>query len=366
MRILQIYDHGSISCGIMSVIMGWYKKLYKKDIQFDFLFSHNSNQSYENEIKKMGGHIYYMQESNNIESYVRFVKNVKKFMKEHSKDYDAIHLHTATFSYPYLYYAKKYNIRNRIVHVHSCELGNTKLSSIRNKLLIIPLRFLANYYIACSKEAGEKWFEKIGIYNYKILLNGLDFTKYEFEENSREEVRQLLKTDKNTLAVVHISNMNPIKNITFLIDVFCKILETNDNSKLFLVGKNELPKDVEKYIEDNNISKKVINLGIRKDVPKILQGMDICLMPSKKEGFGIVAIESQLSGIPTIVSKGFPKDIIVSNKIKMLELNVDDWKDTTFKMLREKKEKIKFNSKIKKVDLEQISKEIMDIYLSLN
>ena len=40
--------------------------------------------------------------------------------------------------------------------------------------------------------------------------------------------------------------------------------------------------------------------GERKDVPRLLQGMDALLLPSLYEGLGIVAIEAQASGIPRI------------------------------------------------------------------
>ncbi len=325
MKVLHIYDHFGINCGVMSVVMNWYRNIDKHKVKFDFLASKKTNFTYEDEILDGGGNVYYMSDTLSIASMPKIIINTRKFMKLHCKEYDVIHLHTHTFAYPYLYYAKKYGAKCCITHAHSISLGNTTLSSVRNKIMVLPLKRFSDKYLACSELAGDSLFKPLGIDNYKIIINGIDFDLYKYDEKIRANTREKLNIEKDCIVVTHISNMSSIKNTPFVIDVFNEILKMHKNCKLMLIGKNDLPLEVEQKINNYELSDFIINLGIRDDVADLLQVADVCLMPSKNEGFGIVAIECQANNLPIITSDGFPESVYVSDKIHLCELNAKKW-----------------------------------------
>lgn len=334
MRILQIYDHIGQNCGIMSVIMNWYRNIDKSRFQFDFLVSFDRTPSYEEEIRSLGGNIYYMSRDPSLSSlhFLRLVRRVKAFMRENATKYDIIHLHSSTFAFPYLYYAKKYRAKCKIVHAHSVSLGNSKLSSIRNRFMIKPINRSADYFLACSDAAAHCLYSPLKIDSFNIILNGIDFDKYKFSGEKRNTLRQSLGLDENTFAVVHISNMTAIKNVPFVIHTFAQMLKVKADAKLFLIGRDELPQDVKDTVKVCNIESNIINLGVRTDIPELLQAFDICLMPSRSEGLGLVAVECQASGLPVITSTGFPDDIYVTELAVKCELNEDKWLATAFDM----------------------------------
>lgn len=327
MRILQIYDHVGQNCGIMSVIMNWYRNIDRSRFQFDFLVSFDRTPSYEEEIRSLGGNIYYMTRDPSLSSlhFMRLVRRVKAFMKENATKYDAIHLHTSTFAFPYLYYAKKYGAKCRIVHAHSVALGNSRLSSIRNRFLIHPVKSSANYFLACSNAAANCLYSPLKIDNFDIILNGIDFDKYKFSSEKRNTARKALALYDNSFAAVHISNMTYIKNVPFVIHTFAEIIKLQPNAKLFLIGRDELPQGISEAIREYKLEDSVINLGVRTDVPELLQAFDVCLMPSRSEGLGLVAVECQASGLPVITSTGFPDDIYVTELAVKCELNEYKW-----------------------------------------
>lgn len=365
MTILQVYDHGAISCGVVSVIMEWNRQLAESDIVFDYLFSHQRTPSRDNEILSLGGKVYYIQNDTSIGNFMKFASQVKEFMKNHSSEYDAIHLHTTTFCFPYLYYAKKYGIQIRIAHAHSISLGNTRLSSCRNIFLTLPLKYYANEFWACSESAAQAWFRRFGIKKYSVILNGIDTEQYNYNSEMRNKVRAQLGLSNEHIAIVHISNMSAIKNIPFLIKTQKKIVQKNKKCILFLVGKDRLPNEIEYVIHKEELDEYIVNLGVRTDIPDLLQGMDICMMPSLSEGLGIVAVEAQAADVTTIVSNGFPDDVMVTDKIQKIELNTELWADKAISLIGHRETKTDNTELEEKFNSKRIAFKVKERYLSI-
>lgn len=361
MRVLQIYDHIGVNCGIMSVIMNWYRNIDRKKCQFDFLVSARVKESYEDEIISLGGCVYYMGTELTLKELPNIVCNTKKFMRNNAMKYSAFHLHSHTFAYPYLYYAKKYGGKKLIVHAHSISLGNTKLKNFRNRLFVFPLKYLADKCVACSDMAGNNLYHHLGMKKFDVILNGIEFDKYCFDEKKRKIVREKLGIKDTETAVIHISNMSKIKNVPFLLKVFSEMVKEQE-CKLILIGSDELPNEVKTEIETLNIGDYVINLGVRKDVPDLLQAADVCLMPSESEGLGLVAIESQAAGVPVITSNGFPEVVYVTDIIKRCELNVKLWSSESLKLSKLHKKNVDLDSAKEYYDIVNITKKIERLY----
>jgi glycosyltransferase involved in cell wall biosynthesis len=72
---------------------------------------------------------------------------------------------------------------------------------------------------------------------------------------------------------------------------------------LLLVGKGPLEQMIEKSINQRGLSHAVRLLGARDDVPSLMSKCDIFLFPSIHEGFPMVALEANASGLPVIGSR---------------------------------------------------------------
>ena len=71
---------------------------------------------------------------------------------------------------------------------------------------------------------------------------------------------------------------------------------------LYLVGDGELRHEAETYVQALSLTDRVHFLGIRKDIPDILQASDIVVMSSQYEGLSLSSIEGMASGCPFIAS----------------------------------------------------------------
>lgn len=364
-KVLQVYDSFAVSSGISAVMINWLNNNSSSDVKFDFLCCWRKEPSYEKELLKYNSKLFYIEDSDGISNYFSFITKVKRFMKDKANDYDIIHLHSSIFSFPILYYAKKYGIRHRIVHIHSSSLGNTKMSSYRNLVSLLPMKMLSNYFFACSEEAAKIWYEPIGIKNYSVLYNGIDLSKFSKNNVIRKKYREILNVDDETVLLGHISNMSPLKNIPFLIDLLKELVENGQPVKLAFIGKNELPVDINNLIKTNKLDNYVINIGETSIVNKYIQAIDIGLMPSISEGFGLVPIEFQAAQIPVLISNHFPKVIAATDLSKVLPLKIDEWSAEISNLIsseNEDYEPFNISDKLTNFEISYVTNEVINKY----
>jgi glycosyltransferase involved in cell wall biosynthesis len=57
---------------------------------------------------------------------------------------------------------------------------------------------------------------------------------------------------------------------------------------------------------EHGIEGRVHFLGRRADVPAVLRSFDVFVLPSRREGFGIAAVEAMLAGVPCVLSDAGP------------------------------------------------------------
>ena len=64
----------------------------------------------------------------------------------------------------------------------------------------------------------------------------------------------------------------------------------------------EILETIKKYAEEHKLCGRVFFLGFRNDIGSIMKSSDMVIIPSKWEGFGLIAVEAMACGIPIICS----------------------------------------------------------------
>lgn len=121
---------------------------------------------------------------------------------------------------------------------------------------------------------------------------------------------------KNRLAqpgekiIIHISNFRPVKRIKDVVDIFARIKEKMP-ARLLMVGDGPEVPAIHQYIDSLGLGRDVRFLGKQERVVELLSVSDLCLLPSEKESFGLVALEAIACGVPVIASRtgGLPEVI---------------------------------------------------------
>lgn len=301
-------------CGIMNrggletLIMNIYRSIDRSVIQFDFLVHSEKKGSFDEEIKQLGGRIYSLPYVTKV-GHFAYVKALEKFFERHNK-YRIIHSHFNAMSGLVLRAAKKAGIPIRIAHSHNTRYGVTLIENIYKNVIANMIPRNTTHYFACSQKAGEKLFgKKIGIHKLKVIKNGVCTNLYQNNLEIKQAARKKLGIDQGAFVVGHVGRFQIQKNHTFLIDVFAAVKERRPKSVLLLVGDGPLRAEMQQKVIDLGIKDSVCFLGVRSDVPEIMQAMDVFAFPSLFEGLPVTLVEAQASGLHCIISDTITKEV---------------------------------------------------------
>lgn len=316
-RVLQMI--GSLNVGgSQAMIMNLYRSIDRERVQFDFILDHQDQLYYADEIRKMGGEIYFMPafKGNN---FLQVRRAWDSFFREH-REYRILHSHIRSYASLYLPIAHKYGITT-IVHSHSTSNG-CGIKSVVKKTLQYPLRFQSDYFFSCSEIAGEWLFGRRILYSdkYYMLKNAIDLSLYRTMPEIREKKRREIGTG-NRIVFGHVGRFIEAKNHIFLLNIFAYIHERNADTMLILMGDGNLRSQFEARIRELGLNSSVILLGMRKDVNELLQAVDCFVFPSKWEGLPVSVVEAQASGLPCFVSDTVTREVGLSNLVRYLPID---------------------------------------------
>lgn len=346
--------------GIENFLMNVYRTLDRNQIQFDFLVTREEEGIFDEEIRNMGGIIYNIPHMATV-GICRYRKNLLSFFESHS-EFNVVHCHRDALCGVYLREAKKAKVPVRIAHSHTIQLAEGKgmtaiLKTFVKKYFMTQIKASTTHYFACSEEAGKWLFgKKIAREQLQVVKNGIDAQKYIFKDEWRQSIREELSIGQDTVLVGHVGRMEEPKNHEFLIDVFEQLCNTSLDIKLCLVGAGKL----EEYLRDKakmlGIEDKIIWLGLRNDINKLMMAFDIFLFPSLFEGLGIVLIEAQATGLSCLASDRIPTEVDQGlGLISFIPLDKQiKWKDYALEIIEK-------NNTRKKVNQEDISRNGYDI-----
>ena len=322
-RVLIIAANGMGNSGVPNVYMQIIRNLSDKCV-FDLVIT-RADYYFKNEFLSFGGRLYLFEQkllTNKLKRIFWRIFGASNYIKKKmaeifkNKKYDIIHSFKESESWMYLKIAKKYGVKNRIIH-NNRQKDNYK--SIFSKLFIHlaikkSLKYSTNN-ISVSNDAGRSFFGKA---QFEIVHNTFDEKTFYFRESKNYQDYPFL---------LQIGTFLPVKNQLFSLDVLSILKTTFPRIKMLFVGK---PYDSVYYsaftkkIESLNLSENII---IQNDFEKkqdILDNVTYTLMPSIKEGLPLVAIESQSVGIKVFASKGVPNEINAGN-VEFNELNQNLW-----------------------------------------
>ena len=362
-RVLQVV--GSIDIGgggIQSFIQQVYKEIDYTKIQFDFVVHMHREPSYENEIINKGGRVYYIEddafEKRDWLTYIHFWKN---FFKDHP-EYRIVHGHLRSTASIYLYEAKKAGCIT-IAHSHATNNGYG-ISAIVKDVLQFPIRYIADYFMGCSKQANDWMFGKRVSNNSHcyVIKNGIDSSKFVFDPQKRRRIRELLEIDDDTFVIGTVGRLVPQKNQELLINALPSLVAAR---KVFLliVGNGPLYRKLQERINLLELNHSACLLGSRNDVDELLQGFDCFAMPSRDEGLGISIIEAQAADLPVVVSPAISEEACITDTIiRANSFDVLQWADLLAHISEKQRTNKMLEIKAAGYDINEVANRLCDFY----
>jgi glycosyltransferase involved in cell wall biosynthesis len=253
-----------------------------------------------------------------------------------------------------------------VVHIHSFNTIFSMLFALKfvKKIPVIATRHI--YVEHVKKDFFHKWYlgriDKIlaisdfsrrniidtyPVAEEKIetLYLGIDLNKYVSDEQKKVEFKKQfsIADDKNLVGV--IGRIDPAKGQKEFINAIPEIIKEYPETHFVIVGKTTSSKEMDyltelkNKIRDLGIGSYVTFTGFCSDVSVPMSALDIFVMPSYFEAFGLIAIEAMACNIPVVASNMGSIDEIIPNYnhgIKILPKNSEQIADAVKILLSDK------------------------------
>ena len=370
-KILQV-----VAClergGTEAFLMNQYRNIDREQLQFDFYVFRENNDPYVEEIRSMGGQVFFGVPPKSTH-LPRFFREAEQIMREGG--YAAVHSHINLTNAWVLIAAKRAGIPVRISHSHDTYgKGGNFYKRIYRALEVALVKSNANVFLACGQEAGE-YLYGTGFFRRKgrVIKNGIDVERFLVgdEEKIAEAKASFDLQEDCDLLIGNITRFEPKKNQLFMLEVFSELLKTRPKACLVLGGPDGgMLEKTKNRARELGVSERIRFVGLRDDVPACLHAFDIVLFPSQFEGLPIALLEAQASGTPCLVSTAVSREADIGlGKLRFLdpEDSPTDWAEELLKTAEEDscvpKEDILKAFRGKGFDVKQSAKELAELYL---
>jgi len=317
---IRILVHGMTANpgGMESSIMNYYRNVNSDKICFDFLCI-NQEPAYRQEIESRGSKIHL------IPGRRKYITHYRKLVSVFEENkYDGLWSNRCSLPGTVLLFkiARSFGVPLRIIHAHSSGLMRPSLNNIIfHEIDKYRMKKNATDFWSCSEKASKFFYSKntINSPTHRIINNAINIADFRFDSIERDNVRKILKLD-NKLVIGHIGHFSPVKNHAFLIRVFYEIYKKETNAVLLLIGDGPLRLEIENMAKTLNVSEAIYFLGVRSDIPALLNAIDIFVLPSLFEGLPFCLIEAQTLSIPCFASTNVSSEAAITDLLSFVDL----------------------------------------------
>lgn len=316
MKKIIIYNDRWCSGGVESMIINILSNGDFSEFDIYLLVGVKETNIYDSALSKLNIHFISILEKtyNPILRDLKILRRLKKYLSQINPD--LVHINACnSIGFKYSKIIKKHTTAKVIVQSHNTRIEKDKLKiKYIFHTLMKKYEKYVDYRLACSEAAGHFLFSK----PFDILKNGVDLSKFTFNNTDRKEIRQKLNINNNEILLLNIGRLSQQKNQLFLIDI---LKHLDNNYKLLLIGEGENKQLLEEKIKTNGLINNIIILEPTNYVQKYYSAADLFLLPSLHEGLPVVGIEAQANGLRCFFSDSITKEIIISSNCIQLSIN---------------------------------------------
>lgn len=169
-------------------------------------------------------------------------------------------------------------------------------------------------------DLGKDQYTKLGLANHKVFS-----FPYFIEDDAiiDETCIEKISRDKNKstpmdrkIKLLYVGQLTPRKNPPFLINSLKKLVKSNKNITLSVVGSGLLEDTLKEQVKKSGLEDYVQFLGKKSqtELKQIYQSHDIFILPSRFDGWGAVSVEAMANGLPVVISNRCGSASIVQHK----------------------------------------------------
>lgn len=317
MRVL-VYGMSESVVGGVEVYLTQMNLFMDENIVFDYIVE-GTKCRFKDTIEDRGGHIFYV--TNKTYSVTRNLRENKSILKRLRETHKVIYFNLISLSWiePIrIALALGYRV---YVHAH---LANFVAEDFSHHFVYsVNKRRLSKWDVkrlACCEYAKEFMFCSTD--EVEIIHNAVDINKFRFDEVRRNKIREELRIEKHENVIGFVGRFKKQKNPLILPKILKAVNDADIHDvKMIVLGEGELENQLNEMVKSLGLEDKILLLGVKENVGDYYQAMDVFILPSLHEGFPIVMVEAQTSGLRCVVSDNITREVNITRNVRFLPID---------------------------------------------
>jgi glycosyltransferase involved in cell wall biosynthesis len=169
-----------------------------------------------------------------------------------------------------------------------------------NRLLLDPLADAVNAVCGFSARSLNR-VDGFSGRRIGVIENGIEIARYRTADD-RDALRRRLGLLPDKRYLIKVARFHPIKDHATLLRGFAGVATARPDVDLLLAGDGPLRGDLEALVSELGLKDRVHFLGVRHDVPELLQAADLFLLTSICEAASLTLLEALAAGLPVVVT----------------------------------------------------------------
>jgi glycosyltransferase involved in cell wall biosynthesis len=152
-------------------------------------------------------------------------------------------------------------------------------------------------------QAGLERYVRMGAvprHKIRYIPNGVDTERFKPNLEDRLKFRKELGVDG--FVWLAVGRFDPPKDYPSMLQAFARVVHKHSNTILLIAGDGPLRKTMENLARELGIEKRTKFLGIRRDIPQLMNAADAYVMSSSREGMPNVLLEASATGLPIVAT----------------------------------------------------------------
>lgn len=293
-------------------------------VRFDVLLTGGTKAVFDEEAIALGARLFYVPFTRS--NALGFTRQFRRILREGK--YDAIHDHQDYIAGLHFLMGMGFLPSIRIAHVHNPLLHISNYVSGPARRLTsatgrYALRYLATDIMGTSMQVLREYrFDSKAYPSARLEAAHCGFDVARFRGN-RTRARADLSNEFGLTAEARImlfvgrldSHRDPRqnqKNPLFAIEVARAAIAKRKTVHMLMAGDGDSARaELAAKVQSWGLKDNIRLLGPRSDVPRLMLGSDLLLLPSLAEGLGMVVVEAQAAGLRVLASDTTPRECVV-------------------------------------------------------
>jgi sugar transferase (PEP-CTERM/EpsH1 system associated) len=208
-------------------------------------------------------------------------------------------------------------VPGRVHGEHGRDMYDLDGTNRKYNLLRKAVSPFASCYTAVSKDLASWLTQTIGVPAGKVtqVCNGVDALRFRPRAGPRPQIGPEGFIQNETIVVGTVGRMQVVKDQLTLVRAFVHLVQHDPQARqrlrLVMIGDGPLRQECQALLRAGNACELSWAPGERPDIPEIMRGLDVFVLPSIAEGISNTILEAMASGLPIVATRVGGNDELV-------------------------------------------------------